>query len=192
MKRITLLCTFVALGFAAFTNIAKAEEAKLSPAVIAIVDMQKLQDESTAYKGLVKQRDKYVAELKAEVSKEETSLRKMEQDINKERSILTQEELNKKIETFRTKMMEFQQKVQAKQEAIYKSFMDAGLKIQNEALNPAVAEIAEKKGANMITGSSQMMQFAPEFDITEEVIKLMNKKLPKVTMAKPNSETSKK
>ena len=192
MKKITLLCTFVALGFAVFTNIAKAEEAKLSPAVIAIVDMQKLQDESTAYKGLVKQRDKYVAELKAEVSKEETSLRKMEQDINKERSILTQDELNKKIEAFRTKMMEFQQKVQAKQEAIYKSFMDAGLKIQNEALNPAVAEIAEKKGANMITGSSQMMQFAPEFDITEEVIKLMNKKLPKVTMAKPNAETSKK
>ncbi len=192
MKKITLLCTFVALGFAAFTSIAKADEAKLSPAVIAIVDMQKLQDESTAYKGLVKQRDKYVAELKAEVSKEETSLRKMEQDINKERSILTQEELNKKIETFRTKMMEFQQKVQAKQEAIYKSFMEAGLKIQNEALNPAVAEIAEKKGANMITGSSQMMQFAPEFDITEEVIKLMNKKLPKVTMAKPNAEASKK
>jgi Outer membrane protein len=192
MKKITLLCTFVALGFAAFTSIAKADEAKLSPAVIAIVDMQKLQDESTAYKGLVKQRDKYVAELKAEVSKEETSLRKMEQDINKERSILTQEELNKKIEAFRTKMMEFQQKVQAKQEAIYKSFMEAGLKIQNEALNPAVAEIAEKKGANMITGSSQMMQFAPEFDITEEVIKLMNKKLPKVTMAKPNAEASKK
>ncbi len=192
MKKITLLCTFVALGFAAFTSIAKADEAKLSPAVIAIVDMQKLQDESTAYKGLVKQRDKYVAELKAEVSKEESSLRKMEQDINKERSILTQEELNKKIEAFRTKMMEFQQKVQAKQEAIYKSFMEAGLKIQNEALNPAVAEIAEKKGANMITGSSQMMQFAPEFDITEEVIKLMNKKLPKVTMAKPNAEASKK
>ena len=179
MKKIALMCSTLALTAAVFAPSAMAAETKLAPAVIAIVDMQKVQEKSTAYQSMVKQRDKYVAELKAEVAKDEAALRKMEESINKERTTLTQEELVKKVDQFRTKMQEFQQKVQSRQEAIYKSFSTGTTKLTKEAFDPAVSEVAEKKGANMVTGSSQMMQFSPEFDITDEVVVIMNKKMPK-------------
>lgn len=188
MKKIVLICSSLALTAAVFVAPVKAAETKMSPAVIAIVDMQKVQEKSTAYQGMVKQRDKYVSELKAEVAKDEAALRKMEENINKERTTLTQEELVKKIDQFRNKMQEFQQKVQSRQEAIYKSFSTGTTKLTKDAFEPAVSEVAEKKGANMVTGSSQMMQFSPEFDITDEVIEIMNKKMPKFDLPKPKAE----
>ena len=76
MKKIALMCSTLALTAAVFAPSAMAAETKLAPAVIAIVDMQKVQEKSTAYQSMVKQRDKYVAELKAEVAKDEAALRK--------------------------------------------------------------------------------------------------------------------
>lgn len=193
MKKMYLLVTGLALvATAVFTPDAMAQEGKLKPAVVAVVDMQKLQENSQAYKGLMVQKDKALAEIKSEAEKDEANLRTLEQKITKERAVLTQEELTKKTEDFRNKVMDFQKKYKDKEEALYKAVMEANMKIQDNAFNPAIREIVDAKGIDVIIGNSQLAYFAPALDITDEVGALMNKKLPSVDFKSPVAPKAKK
>jgi len=181
MKKMILFAGALTL-ISAFTSVeAKAENAdRFAPAVIAVVDMQKLQDKSTAYQGLVAHKDKLLAEIKAEAAKDEANLHTLEEKIAKEKATMTQEELAKKTEEFRDKIMDFQQKYKNKEEKLLNVVMKANLKIQEEAFNPSMESLIKNNKIDMVLASNQVVFFKPSLDITDEMIALMNDKMSKV------------
>jgi Skp family chaperone for outer membrane proteins len=184
MKKI-ILCASVLTLISAFTSVeVKAEGTeRFSPAVVAVVDMQKLQEKSTAYQGLMTQKDKLLAEIKAEAAKDEANLHSLEEKIAKEKSTMTQEELAKKTEDFRQKVIDFQQKYKTKEEELFKVIMDANLKIQEKAFNPAMESLIKNNKIDVVLASNQAVFFKPTLNITDEIVALMNDKLPKVEVA---------
>ncbi len=181
MKKI-ILCAGILTLISTFTvsEVKAAGADRFAPAVVAVVDMQKLQEKSTAYQGLVTQKDKMLAEIKAEAAKDEASLKAFEEKIVKEKATMTQDELVKKTEEFRKKVSDFQQKYKAKEEALFKVVMKANLKIQEQAFNPAMTSLVKNNNIDVVLPSNQAVFFKPTLDITDEMVALMNDKLPKV------------
>lgn len=194
MKKIILCASALALisSFSLAKNAEAADSSRFEPAVVAVINMQKLQENSTAYQGLVAQKDKLLAEIKAEAAKDEANLHALEEKIAKEKTTMTQEELTKKTEEFRDKVVDFQQKYKAKEEELFKKIMNANLKIQEKAFNPAMASLVSNNKIDVVVSSTQAVFFKPSLDITDEIVAIMNDKLPKVEVEDlPSNEKNK-
>lgn len=105
----------------------------------------------------------------------QNELKKMKEDLDKQRLILSQDALKAKEEEYRNKFMELQQKLGTfKQEMAQKEgTMTAGLL---EKLKGIVKDIGSKNVYTMILEKSQdVVLYAPTVnDLTDEVIKICN------------------
>ncbi len=114
----------------------------------------------------------------------QNELKKMKEDLDKQRLILSQDALKAKEEEYRNKFMELQQKLGTfKQEMAQKEgAMTAGLL---EKLKGIVKDLGTKGSYTMILEKSQdVVLYAPTVnDLTDEVIKICNS-TPKAKAAK--------
>ncbi len=106
----------------------------------------------------------------------QSELKKMKEEFEKKRLILSQEALKKKEEEYRNKFMELQQKLAtAKQEMAQK---EAALTVGVlDKLKDIVKEIGKKENYALILEKSQeVVLYAPDIDdLTDKVIKICNK-----------------
>lgn len=105
----------------------------------------------------------------------QNELKKMKEDLDKQRLILSQDALKAKEDEYRNKFMELQQKLGTfKQEMAQKEgTMTAGLL---EKLKGIVKDLGTKGGYTLILEKSQdVVLYAPQInDLTDEVIKICN------------------
>jgi outer membrane protein len=105
----------------------------------------------------------------------QNELKKMKEDLDKQRLILSQDALKAKEDEYRNKFMELQQKLGTfKQEMAQKeAAMTAGLL---EKLKGIVKDLGSKNSYTMILEKSQdVVLYAPTInDLTDEVIKICN------------------
>src|SRR6185503_18906932 len=95
-------------------------------------------------------------------------------------------------DAFNTKMRDFQRRydaldnrVQATRQALQQSYNDAMTKVENTALQ-IIADIAAERKANLVLAKAAVLFEAPELDITQEVIKRLDVRLPQVQLAAPH------
>lgn len=171
----TALLALVVSSFLAPASAHAAEE-------IVIVDMQRILQESTAAKDIrtkIKQkRDDY----QAEITKQEESLRKVEQKLGEQRAILSPEAFEAKSKEFKEQLMDVQRGVQEK-----RSKLDAALNESLEKIQVAVLEIitalSKEKGFKLAIPSSQVLFATTALDVTEDVLTRLNKKLPNIKIS---------
>ncbi len=184
MKKIII---FIALAIFANTTFA------YDPARIAVVDMQRLIDSSSAANSIKEQAKKERDVYQAEVSKEEEKLRKEEEKLNEQRSILTQEAYNEKRREFNDKLAKIQRDFQerrAKQEETLKKSLDQ----INQVIFEIIDGLAAENSFDIAIPTSQILYATKKLDITDQVLESLNKKLPKLSMSggNQNKENSKK
>ena len=75
-------------------------------------------------------------------------------------------------------------RVQATRQALQQSYNDAMTKVENTALQ-IISDIAAERKANLVVAKAAVLFEAPELDITQEVIKRLDVKLPQVQLAAP-------
>jgi Skp family chaperone for outer membrane proteins len=155
--------------------------------VIAIVDVDQILQESIAAKGVRTQADKYQQTFQSEMSKEESTLRTTQQDIDQQRKTLSQDAFAEKARAFDASVAEFQRKGLARRRAFDKSFNTAMGQIQ-QAMLEATQQVAAVHGATMVLPRSQVVLFDDKMNITKEIIVAMDKKLPHVDFPAPKVE----
>ncbi len=163
------------------------------PAKVAVVDMQRLIDSSSAANSIKEQAKKERDVYQAEVSKEEEKLRKEEEKLNEQRSILTQDAYNDKRREFNDKLAKIQRDFQerrAKQEEILKKSLDQ----INQVIFEIIDGLAAEKSFDIAIPTSQILYATKKLDITDQVLESLNKKLPKLNLPNENQnkENSKK
>jgi Skp family chaperone for outer membrane proteins len=148
---------------------------------IAIVNIQEIMRDSTAAKSIKDQLEAKQKAFQSEMSKKSEALQKEEQDLGKQRSVLSPEAWDKKANAFKAKAADAQKEVQTKRTELDNAFTSALNEIQKTVFD-IVATIAKEKSYNVVLPASQLLYADSNLDITKTVLSKLNSQLPKVTV----------
>ncbi len=153
---------------------------------IAVLDIQRILRESLAAKSVRPQADKIRGKYQKEVRNQESQLRKAEQDLARQRAILSPEAYAQKRRKFEERARTAQRSVQGRKRQLDKAFGGAMEKVRG-ALVKIAAKIASERKINLVLPKSVVLLSLKSLDITDQTLARLNKQLPsvKVTVARP-------
>ncbi len=179
-----LAAGLVLLLWAAFPALPRAQE--LAAPVLAIIDVQKVRRNSTAVKALSRRIAKQKEQHQDELREQERSLRKADQELSRQRSILSPEAYAKKRGELERRVATLQREAQNRKRGLDKNFAQGMSKVQAE-LNKVAAEIAEERGLDLILSKTTVVLVKPKFELTEEAVRRLNARLPELPTAQPQN-----
>lgn len=147
---------------------------------IGVLEPQKVLDGTRNGKKIKDALAEYVKSRQRIIDLEEEDLKKMEEELVKQGSVLSGEAKKEKEETFRKRMVEYQRKVtqfnqevQSKKKEVLEEF--------NKSLEQVVKGIADKEKLTLVVekgdnGAGALIVYShPSLDITDRVIKELDK-----------------
>ncbi len=174
-----LLPLVAMLGVVLLSRVADAQvEGSLS---IVVVDTQKIYREAIALKQLEDELDSKRAAYLGELRDKEKDLRVADSELIAQRSVLSAEEFAQRRRALEQQMFTLQRELQDRKRAIDKHFA-AGMKRLQAQLSEIVQEIAERRNAGLAIAKSAVIVLKPEFEITEEALRELNKRLPRIDL----------
>jgi len=164
------------------TNAASASDLR-----IAVISMDKIQMEAKVLEDLHKQRANYENKLKAKLEKEQKSIEKEKADIEKSQDVLSQEALQRRVVDYQRRVSEFQRTLSESAQSIDTVYQDALNTIQKKHLDPVIQGVIAKKNLSLVIDGrmARTGENVKDLDITDEVVKALNKKVSSVKMATP-------
>ncbi len=148
---------------------------------IAVVDMQKIVGQSQA---AVKVRDfieNKKQEFGNELKNEENELKKMQEDLTNQRSIMPPDEFTELENNFRKRVEGLQQMVAERNQLLEEILSKSVQVIQLEAIK-IITDIGKEKGLALTLDTSSVVIAANSINISSSVIELLNINLPEVDM----------
>ncbi len=153
--------------------------------MIAVVNVQKIIHESAAGKGLDMQYDKAHQTFADDVARQEHDLDGQEQELNRQRTVLTQDAFNVQRQTLENHSAEVQRTIQQGSQANQLAFNDAFANLVN-TIRGIVTSVAKEQGVTVVLPQEQTLYLGPgAIDITDIVLSRVDAKLPAVTVALP-------
>ena len=152
-----------------------------APTTVSVVNIQTIMRESVATKSVREQLEAKQKAYQAEISKQEQALQKEEQELAKQQSALSKEAFEEKVKAFRTKATSMQKEVQVKKATLDGAYEQSLAQVQ-KTMEGIISELAKEKGFNICIPSSQLIFAEPSLDITADVLKRLNEKLPNYTV----------
>ncbi len=169
MKKI-LLVSLVASALVSFNAFA---------AGTGVLDVEKIVKESSAMRDIQGKVSKKQDEYQKEVTKKQNELEAEQKKIEGKRNVLSKEAFEKESKAFEKKVEELKAFVDKKQNSLKKASLDSMSKV-NDKIKEIIADIAKEKEFDVITPAAQTLYYKNDLDITEEVLKRLNKKITKV------------
>ncbi len=150
--------------------------------VLAIIDVQRVMRESTAVKSLSRDIEERKGRYQGELRKKEESLRKADQELLRQRSILSAEAYAQKRGELERKVATHQREARKRKRGLEQLFARGMSKVRSE-LAKIAKEIAEERGLDLILFKTTVVIVKPEFEITKEAVNRLNTRLPEVPLA---------
>lgn len=142
---------------------------------IGFVDMQKAIQSTAAGKKAKAELEGEFNKKKKELEKKEADLKKMGEDLERKKAVLSEEVLGKKQAEFQEEMLKYRDVVGKSQIEIQKKERDLTAPILDK-MKKVIEKIAKDKGYSMILENSQMVLFATaDSDLTDDIIKAYEK-----------------
>jgi outer membrane protein len=146
---------------------------------IAVVDIENVLKNSDAMKDAQKKIGAKQASFQKEIDKLQESLEKESKKIAAKKGALSEEGFNKEQEKFSKKVDSLKELVTSRQDSLKKSSLDIITKV-NSKIKEVVEEIKEEKNFDIIINSQSAIYYQDDLDVSEDVLKRLNKKLSKV------------
>lgn len=146
---------------------------------IGILDGQKLRDEAKAYQTIAAEQKKYEDVWRVKLMAEKAVLDKEEQDLRK-----SKKPSQDKLIALQKKMEKLQARYQEEAQRIMQATQVASKEVDEAAVN-IIREIGDKKGYDIILLRGTLVYTGKHYDMTEDVIKILNKKEIKVVYPDP-------
>ncbi|MBQ3785313.1 MAG: OmpH family outer membrane protein [Alphaproteobacteria bacterium] len=154
---------------------------------IAVVSMDKIQTEATVLEDLHKQRANLENKLKSKLEKEQKAIEKEKADIEKSQDVLSQDALQRRVVDYQKRVNQFQRDLSENAQAIESAYQEALSTVQKKHLDPIIEGIIAKKKLDLVI-DGRMARTGTNtngLDITDEVVKALNKKISSVKMSTP-------
>ena len=177
--------TIAALGLAATGAPSVAIAQQAPPAVIVVVDSERIYRECTACKTAQTQLQTRVTALQTRQQTLTTQLRTEGQPIETAIRALNGREpdaaLRARVTAFQTKQDNANQELQRSQQNL-QSIQANVLRQINTRLNPAISQAMTARGANIAIDVSNTLAASQAIDVTAAVLAALNRALPSVTL----------
>ncbi len=167
---------------------ARAQEKGFS---VAVIDVQRVLRKSAATKSILPQLEKIKRNYEKEIRQQEKELRAANQDLVRQRAILTPEAYNQRRKKFERRAGEAQRSLQNTKRTLDRAVGQARNKV-HRALMMIAQEIAKERSVNLVLPRSAILVMEKKLNITSEVIKRLDKRLPSVAIALPKTLPDKK
>lgn len=151
---------------------------------IVFIDQTEIEQNATAFRGLLTQRDKMANGLQAEINRIEKELRTADEDLSKQRSVLSPDAYTQKRRELDNRFSSAQQSVQNRKRDIDQSIGDAYNKVMKQVF-AIVAELVKENDYKVVLERKVVVVAETALDISPEVITRLNKKMPSVAIATP-------
>ncbi len=156
---------------------AQAADAAPAGGKIAVVNIQNVMRDSSAAKAIREQLEAKQKSYQSDISKQEDALQKDKQELDKQRTALSKEAFEGKVKDFQNKVTDMQKQVQTKKMTLDSAYEQSIGQIQ-KTVGDIIGEMAKEKGFSLAIPSSQLLYADPTMDITADVTKRLNDKLP--------------
>ena len=146
---------------------------------IAIVNYAKIESDSSVTKNITEQIQKKQDELQKEVQEIQADVQAKVEDLEKSASVLTAKALEQKKSNLQKELLQTDEQLKAKAQKL-ENVKNKTLLDLNEQIKTIVAEIAKKQGYDFILSENSAVYFDDKYDITDDVLKTLNKRVPSV------------
>ncbi len=170
---------FIAFSVFAFTP----ETARAQSSSIGVIDIQKVLRSSVAARSIRPQMEKLKADFQKRFKKSEAELLKAKQDLERERAILP-EGYAERRKAFERRVSDTQRQVQTVNRMMDRALANAMRQVHKN-LRAITQELAKERSLQFVVPKRVMIFHEKRFDITQEVSRRLNKKLPKVKVVMP-------
>lgn len=158
--------------------------------VIAVIDFQRVVRRSLAGKSVRQQIDARQAVFQDEVKKIQQKLEKARVELSERPANMTDDEFEKKRKDMRKRVADLQSLVQRRKRELDQVF-NAGMRQVDLALVEVLKDLAEEQGINLILNAGRgrgLVLFAENrIVVTEEALRRLDERLPRVELTKPES-----
>ena len=154
---------------------------------IAVIRMDAIQTTADVLKDLRSQKESYESKLRDELTKRQKELEKEKTEIEKSQDVLSREALQRRVVDYQGRVNDLQRDLIERAQSIEKSYQKALSEVQTKHLDPIIeGTIAKKKLSLVVDGRfARVGADAENLDITEEIVKALDKKVSKVKMDTP-------
>ena len=173
-KHLTLF--FACISFLYLFNVNAADYPNTS---LAVIDLNKLLNVSKAALNANEQLEEITAEIDASIAEGEKQLIEEQQKLVEAQSIMAPEAFDEKRIEYEKKVQDFQINSQNKLIKLENTIAVIRSQILDE-IEPILEEISEEKGITVILEKGTVILNAENMDITELVLKKLDKKLSKI------------
>lgn len=168
---------------------APAEDAEKILVKIAVLDVDTIRRDAAAAKDIRDQINKYRVSFQTAIQKEEDELRNANQELTRQRTILSPEAFAAERKKFEDRLVDVQRMVQKRKDDLDKSYNDA-MRVVNDALNDIVVELANQESLTLILRRDQTVLVAKALEITPIVLERLNTKVPRVKISEPGKDAA--
>ena len=159
--------------------VAKAQD--IEPLVIAVVEIQAIMNEAAAAKSIKTQIEDKRTHYQAEISSEEARLRKLEQEIAQQRSVLSPESYAKRRREFEVDVATVQRIVVDRRRELDQAYAGGVRQLQVE-ISKIITEIATERGIALVIPEVQALFVDNNLRISREVLQRLDERLPDLTL----------
>lgn len=172
MKSIQTAFLAIVLAFASVTMASAQENAAgNTEAVVMIVDFEGIMREASAMQDMTKQIKTRQEAYQQEIEKRQQGLRKEEQEIAQQRTLLSADVIQQKQKEFQQKVADFQKFAQGRNRILDQALNESRVKFQ-KTLIEVIADVAEQRKATLVLHKSQVILHANAMDASRKYLTL--------------------
>jgi Skp family chaperone for outer membrane proteins len=170
------------IAFAQTAPAPAAPAPALAAPSIAIVDVQRVLGESSAGKSIQAQLETEGRKIRDQISKLDEELKNGENELKRQRSVMSQDAFNEQAQALQRRQQEDQRIVQDRRDAFTKGQNDA-VNVVGDNIRDIVQQLASERHIGLVLRKEIVMSVSDKnMDITDDVIRRLNEKLPSVTV----------
>ena len=147
--------------------------------IIVFVDMDKIIATSNAGKKIQNSMDKFAKKENQKLDSIEVNLKKKEQEILKQKNILSKEELDKKIKSFQSELLKLRNDKIDFNKRLVKMNKESTNKMVNQ-INKILTQYAFDNSVSLIIQKKNIIIGKSELDITPQILKEFNSKVKSI------------
>jgi outer membrane protein len=177
---VTLLALAISASSYAAGPAAPAPAAQ--PISVIVVDSHRVLAESKAGKAIDSQMQAKAITYDKSFAQEEQDLASVQQELQRQQTILAQDAFAAKAKDFDQRVYDARRKVQASKLELSRAQNTAENTLMKTVLQ-ILNDLAKERGANLVLDKAVVVMFDNAYDVTDEVIKRLDDKLPTMTVS---------
>ncbi len=168
---------------------AAAQDRGIVSLQLAVVDIEEIERRAAAAKDIRRQINEYRETLQAEFREKDEQLRTANQELVRQRAILSPESFAEERRKFEARVVDTQREVQIQRQALDNA-MKKALKSVEAVLDEVTREVMSETGVTLLLRRQALVYPVESLDITGLLLTKLDERLPSVEVPKPGIEAT--